>query len=932
MKNEYKQSTNLPQTTFPMRGSLAQNEPLRLKRWQEADVYAKARKARADDPTFVLHDGPPYANGPIHLGHALNKISKDFVNRFQLMQKKNIAFIPGWDCHGQPIEHKVEEQLGTKKFRSLPPEKIRELCRSCATQNIDLQKEGFKRLGVLADWDHAYLTLSHEHDAADIEIFKHIYDTGAIYRGKKPVYWCTHCQTALAEAEIEYREIEGPSIYVAFKLDTKPDELKDTQEELYLAIWTTTPWTLPANAAVSMKPDATYVALKDGARAYIVLKDLADELAATLDIELELVGGPDNPIFIPSESLKGLTYQHPIFSDIHPFIMPADFVTTETGTGLVHTAPGHGADDFYAGLEYDLAQVMPVDAAGNFYKGETYGSGGPFSGMNVWEANPKIIAWLKEQNTLLAEKRITHSYPHCWRCKHPVIFRATEQWFVSMDRTGLRQQTLNIIHNDIAWHPSSSVKRIDAMIAGRPDWCISRQRVWGVPIPSFTCKNCGSTVLNDDTLEAVIKLFEKKGSDAWYTEEPASYLKEACVCAECGSHDLTPDKDILDVWWDSGVSHTAVLKRHPDLAFPADLYLEGSDQHRGWFQASLLTSVGAWNEPPFKACVTLGFTLDGEGRKMSKSLGNVIDPNQVASTRGADIIRLWVASVDAMQDMPCNEEILDRVADSYRRFRNTFRFLLGEIEGQFDLERDGVALTELKAYDRLILARATQVHHQVTKAYQEYRFNQVFRLLYDFVVTDLSNGYLNATKDRMYCDGVTSPERRSAQTTWYYLLAMLLSDLQPILAFTTDELMEYVPQALKQGQDFAALLTWWESPLTNYQDYIAEYEALMEIRQAFTKAYEEALTEGIFEEKTPQAASAHITLTPVSKALLHDILPDIAEPLVAASAEVQEGTEMHVSVSAAQGQKCLRCWNWRELNEHQLCERCQAVLDKEAKE
>lgn len=930
MTKNYKETTNLPDTDFAMRGNLAQNEPKRLEKWEENHLYQRLRNERKDAPSFILHDGPPYANGPIHLGHALNKISKDFVNRYYLMQGRRISFIPGWDCHGQPIEHKVEEFLGTKKFRETPATEIRRLCRDFAVENIDLQKTGFRRLGVLADWDDAYLTLSHTHDATDIEIFKRIYDKGAIYRGKKPVHWCMYCQTALAEAEIEYKDIEGPSIFVAFKLDTPPASASSLDIPISLAVWTTTPWTLPANAGVSVKPDGVYVLLKNASGAFVVLQELAESLAEVANLPFEVVkDSSDRTIEIPASELVGLTYTHPLFSDIHPPIIAAEFVTTDTGSGLVHTAPGHGADDYYAGIEQGLEVVMPVNDAGVFYEGTSYGTGGPFSGLSVWEANPVICKYLKDHGTLIAQETILHSYPHCWRCKHPVIFRATSQWFVAMDATAnLREHTLECVRNNISWYPKNSIKRIEAMLENRPDWCISRQRTWGVPIPAFVCNDCGEVLMTDETLDAIIKLFEEKGSDAWFCEDPASYLGSASHCTACGSTNIEPGKDILDVWWDSGVSHTAVLMKRPDLDFPADMYLEGSDQHRGWFQASLLTSVGAWNKPPFKECVTLGFTLDGEGRKMSKSLGNVIDPNKIADTMGADIIRLWVASVDAMQDMPCNLEILQRVSEAYRRFRNTFRYLLGGLGKGFNLAEYGVSVSELEPLDSAILARATQVHEQVSTAYAEYRYNQVYRLLYDFVVSDLSNGYLNATKDRMYCDAKLDVSRRSAQTAYYYLLEMLLHDLQPILAFTTDEVFEYVPEDMKKGCHFAAELTWWNSPLQEElkKIYLQQYEVLQQIRQMYTKEYEKAIESGTIQEKTTQATEAVIT---VPKELLQKLGPlenALAEALVASHASVIVGDALLVEVKPAKGERCLRCWNWRILGPKGICKRCEEAV------
>ncbi len=927
MANEFKKTMNLPKTEFPMRASLAQREPERLRKWNENHVYEQLMKKNEGHDKFVLHDGPPYANGPIHIGHALNKISKDIINRFWSMRGYQTPYVPGWDCHGQPIEHKVETDLGSEKFNSLPAATIRRICREYAVENVDVQRNGFKRLGVLAEWDNPYLTFTHDYDAADVQIFKAIFDKGAIYRGSKPVHWCKHCHTALAEAEIEYGNEKSPAIFVRFALRDVPSGLEAFEGKTDVIIWTTTPWTLPANAGVALNPDETYVAALIDGRAEILAEALVERVAEIAGWEnVEFAMNPNGERWSATGSeLLGLTYTHPIFSDYAGKFIVADYVSMEDGTGCVHTAPGHGVDDYNAGNKFDLPVIMPVDDDGKLYKGEGIGTGGIFGGLDTDEASPKIIEWLKEQGTLVAHRDIEHSYPHCWRCKNPVIFRATSQWFVSMDKTGLRQSALDAINNDVKWYPAHASKRISSMVEGRPDWCISRQRSWGVPIPSFTCADCGETVMNDATLDAVIALFKEKGSDAWFTDEPASYLGDACECPKCHSHNLKADKDILDVWWDSGVSHTAVLDNRPDLHRPADMYLEGSDQHRGWFQSSLLTSVGAYDEAPYKAVVSQGFVLDGNNRKMSKSLGNVIDPNQVCDTQGADIIRLWVSSVDSSSDVPCDMEILSRVGDAYRRFRNTLRFLLGELEGQFDADQM-LPVSDLEMYDKLVLARMCQVHDEVTKAYESYKFTGVYRTLYDYV-TELSNGYLNATKDRMYCGGVDSHERRSAQTTWAYILSMLVHDMQPILAYTTDEAMEFMPEGLKEGQEFAALLDWFQNPMDEkmVSELLPVYDDMVEVRSAYTKAYETALEEGVVEEKTTQATRATVYAPEKVVSELQGKV-DMAEVLVCSSVDFEVADEISVKVAPAEGVRCPRCWNWRPEAEDGLCERCHEVL------
>lgn len=914
-----------------MRASLAQNEPKRLTLWNQNALYELLMKKNEGHEKFVLHDGPPYANGPIHLGHAQNKISKDIINRYKAMRGFQTPYIPGWDCHGQPIEHKVEEMLGTEKFNALPTEKIRELCRKMAVEQVDTQRQGFKRLGVLAKWDDPYLTYTPDYDATDIEIFKAIFDKGAVYRGTKPVHWCTHCHTALAEAEIEYHDVTSMAIFVRFELTSVPEGLEAYVGKTWVDIWTTTPWTLPADEAVILHPEATYVALElsDG-HVEIVAEALAQKRAEKFGYDSYTLAkdSSGNTWKKTGVELAGNTYKQPIFGEQgrEGAFIYADYVTLDDGTGVVHSAPGHGVDDYNAGVRFDIPQTMPVDDDGHFFTGEGPGTGGPFSGMEVNEANPVIVEWLRERGVLILAEDITHSYPHCWRCKNPVIFRATSQWFVSMDKINLRQEALDEL-SKVAFYPANAVKRIGSMVEGRPDWCISRQRNWGVPIPAYTCEDCGETIINDDTLDAVIKLFREKGSDAWFTDDPASYLGDACTCPQCGGHHLKANKDILDVWWDSGVSHTAVCKHRPELRFPADMYLEGSDQHRGWFMSSLMTSVGAYDMAPYKAVVSQGFTLDGQGRKMSKSLGNVIDPNKVCAERGADVLRLWVASVDTSNDVPCDDAILAQVGDAYRRFRNTIRFLLGELEGQFNSATDAVPVAKLTAYDRLVLARMCEVHDVVTEAYEGYRFNNVFRVLYDYII-ELSNGYLNATKDRMYCDAADSESRRCAQTVWAEILSMLVHDLQPILVYTTDEAMEFLPESLREGQKFAALLDWYQAPLTRleYEKLLPAYQVLSDARAAYTKAYETALEAGEITEKTTQATRAEVVLPAEAFQCVNDADVDFAEVFVCSAVTVSEGTELAVFVFLADGERCDRCWNWRNLGEDHLCHRCHEAV------
>lgn len=941
-KSKYNDTMQLPKTGFPMRGGLPKNEPKRLAAWYENHVYEQLQKKNEGHKKFVLHDGPPYANGPIHIGHAMNKISKDIIMRYHAMQGEQTPYVPGWDCHGQPIEHKVEEMLGTKKFNATPTAKIRELCNKFAVENIDLQREGFKRLGVLGDWDNPYLTLYHEHDAADIEVFKAMFDKGMIYRGRKPVHWCKHCHTALAEAEIEYSDEVSPSVFVRFELIDVPEALRPAGVPVDVVIWTTTPWTLPANAGVALLADADYIAVQAEGRLGIMAKALWEKVfhgvAGVEDACLYVPEGASEPWSVHGEELVDITYTHPIFSDVQGRIVTADYVTLEDGTGCVHTAPGHGVDDYYTGMRCNLPTIMPVDDDGHFYAGDGLGTGGPFSGMDTDEANPHIIEFLRERGTLVAEKKINHSYPHCWRCKNPVIFRATDQWFVSMDETNLRGEALDQVLNHVTWYPDHAKNRIGSMVEGRPDWCISRQRNWGVPIPSYTCADCGEKVMNDATLDAVIALFKEKGSDAWFTDAPEEYLGEACVCPKCGGHHLKADRDILDVWWDSGVSWKAVCENREELEYPADMYLEGSDQHRGWFQSSLLTSVGANGVAPYKAVVSQGFTLDGQGRKMSKSLGNVIDPNKVCDEMGADIIRLWVASVDTSTDVAIDHEILARTSDAYRRFRNTFRFLLGELEGQFEPETDGVPFSDLTALDQLMVARLTQVQAEVDAAYAGYEFNRAYRVLYDFVVTELSNVYLDALKDRLYCEKPGSLARRSAQTVLAELLSMLLRDLQPILAFTCDEVMAYAPAGCRGGETYAAMLDWYQAPISveEANEYSEVLTAALTLRGAVTKALEDARTAGTFTKSQEVRISATVPSSDFAL-LTGERGIDLAEFFIVSEVALMENEDAEddgitVTVDAARGERCDRCWNYREdtgvHGEHEhICSRCAAALE-----
>jgi len=939
--NSYKDTMNLPKTDFAMRANLPQNEPARLAKWDDEQIYWRVIEKNKDGKPFVLHDGPPYANGPIHIGHAFNKILKDFVLKSHAQRGYFTPYIPGWDCHGQPIEHMVEETLGTEQFRKTSQPEIRRLCREWAEKYVGVQRDGFKRLGVNADWEHPYLTFIPNFEAGNVEIFKTMYLDGAIYRGRKPIHWCSHCHTALAEAEIEYGDEVSPAIFVRFEMTTVPEGLEDYAGKLDVAIWTTTPWTLPADDAVILHPEADYVAVVHEGRAIIMAKALIEKILAKFGWEGDrLVEGWS----ATGVELCGNRYKQPIFGDQgeEGAFIYADYVTLDDGTGIVHCAPGHGADDYLAGNKFGIPVIMPVDDDGKFYVGESIGTGGPWSGMDANEANPHIIEWLNDRGMLIMHEDISHSYPHCWRCHEPVIFRATDQWFVSMDDTNLRDKALDAINTKVQWIPAWASNRIGSMVAERPDWCISRQLWWGVPIPVFKCAKCGETVADEATFDAVIDLFYTDGADAWFTKKPSEYLPENTCCAKCGAgvDQLVPEKDILDVWWESGVTHTSVCKHRSDegLTFPADMYLEGSDQHRGWFQSSLLTSVGAYGVAPYKSVMHCGFVVDELGRKMSKSLGNGVDPAEVMNKYGADVLRLWVASVDYSQDVSIGENILKQVSDAYRKIRNSIRFLLGSLD-DFD---DTLAITswdDLEPVDKYVMFKTKRFLSDVEAAYDTYRFNTVYRLAYDFV-NELSSVYLDITKDRLYSEAADSPRRRAAQTVLMNVLEVLVRVLTPILTFTMDEIWEHYPPKIREasGRPDNVQLAGWPSVddfvpkfPANAEDTLEEdFNAIMHVRDVVMKALEDARNAKLINK--PQEAVVTVTVPDDVLSIVEAYPKAVFEELfIVSGVEFVLGDLVTAEVSLATGEKCPRCWNYRTLggnaNYPDVCERCGDVLE-----
>jgi len=968
---DYKNTMNLPQTDFPMRAGLVDSEPKRLEKWEQMDLYHQVLEQNRGNEPYILHDGPPYANGPIHIGHAFNKILKDVIVKYKSQRGHFSPYVPGWDCHGQPIEHMVEAKLGPEKMAATDQPTLRLLCRKLAEESIDLQRRGFRRLGVFGEWNDPYLTFKPEYEAGNVSIFKKMYEAGSIYRGRKPIHWCYRCHTALAEAEIEYEDEGSPSIYVAFRFTdeaadriaallgrlgelpdsqpasqpadlpanqqaNQPADLPDNLPPLSILIWTTTPWTLPANVAVSLAPEADYVVVAAEGRALLMARALVEQVAEAAGWKnwALLKDAAGAPYSLKGSEITGLQYLHPIHSGMLGVIVTGEHVDLSTGTGAVHTAPGHGQDDYLMGEQYNLPMLMPVDNNGVFDSG-----GGPFEGQNVVAANPRIIEWLRERGSLIAHRNITHSYPHCWRCHKPVIFRATDQWFVSMEANDLRGKAICELEK-LNWYPEWAVNRLRSMVAERPDWCISRQRSWGVPIPVFKCAKCSQTVATPETFDAVIELFKREGADAWFTKRPEEYLPAGTSCAHCGSTELLPEKDILDVWWESGVSHTSVLENYSDLRRPAELYLEGSDQHRGWFQSSLLTSVGAYGIAPYRGVMSCGFTVDENGEKMSKSKGNGIDPADVIKNYGADVLRLWVGSVDNSQDVSIGSNILDRTADAYRRFRNTFRFLLSNLY-DFNAPEDFVSWDEMLVFDRWALARLQSLMRTVDEAYEGFRFHQVYHAVYNYVVSDLSSVYLDALKDRLYSDAPKSVARRSAQTALTNILEVLVRQLAPLLTFTCDEVWEYYPEGLQEADRKAAIqLAGWPTEKDYYPQVpqgegtqlLADFAVVLSVRDAVTKALEEARTAKVIGKS--QEAAAIISLAPRAAEILGRLPKGTLEEIFIVAevtlAAIDGQAEPAVEIALAAGTKCPRCWNIRELGTDpgypEVCGRCAAVL------
>ncbi len=893
---DYKDTLNLPKTPFPMKGNLPTKEKEMLKFWEEIEVYQKLTEGRNDRPTFILHDGPPYANGNIHLGTALNKILKDIIIKSKFMAGFRADYVPGWDCHGLPIEHQIEKETKEKKL-NLTKLEIRHRCRAYAERFLNLQREEFKRLGGIGDWDHPYITMDFNYQATIIAEMEKFFERGEAYRKKKPVLWCMNCLTALAEAEIEYDTKKSQSIYVKFPYTKKREGLFDNYPEkpIFMLIWTTTPWTLPANLAIAINPDFTYVAVETENEIYIALKDLVEEIA-------KKAGITDYRIIdeIKPERLKGLAFKHP-FIDRDSVVVFADYVANDTGTGAVHTAPGHGEEDYETGLEYGLDVYSPVNDRGEFLEEVEF-----FKGMNVFEANKHVIAKLAELGLLLHTEEIEHSYPHCWRCKKPVIFRATEQWFISLDKNGLRRKALSEVDR-IKWIPTWGHDRIYNMLQVRPDWCISRQRTWGIPITIFYCEKCHEPYWSKESFQNVIKAVRESGADIWFEKEAAHFLSRDARCGKCGNGTFVKEDDILDVWFDSGVSWSAVCKQRKELKYPADMYLEGSDQHRGWFHSSLLTSVGNEGTAPYESVLTHGFVVDGSGRKMSKSLGNVISPEEIINKFGAEILRLWVTYEDYRDDIKISKDIISRLVETYRRIRNTLRFLHANINGDFNPVTDRVPYEKMSSLDKWALSRLQRLIEKVRGSYDEYAFHAIYHSLHNFCTVDLSALYLDIVKDRIYVERKDALKRRAAQTVIFDTLISLLKLLAPVLSSTAEEMWSYLSGFEKEESVLLASLPVARKELIN-PEIEEEWEKIWKVREIVNKKIEEK--RAAKEIGHPLDAKVVVTAPTREFSLMKALGDELKDIFIVSQVELKEGSEVDAAVFKADGEKCERCWQY----------------------
>jgi isoleucyl-tRNA synthetase len=938
---DLKSTINLPKTGFPMKAGLPQNEPKILARWEEQRIYDRIRKVRKGAPTYVLHDGPPYTSGPIHLGTAMNKCLKDFIVKSKTMSGFDAPYVPGWDCHGLPIEIKVDKELGGKKLQMRPTD-VRAECRKYAQKFLDLQRQQFKRIGVFGRFDQPYATMTPQYESVVLSTFFSFYENGFVYKGLRAVYWCMHDETALAEAEVEYEDHTSSTVWVKYALLDDPARLDAALagKKLFTIIWTTTPWTLPASLAVAFHPDEEYVALESGGEAYIVASKLAKDAAEKCGL-----ANPRELAHFPGRKLERLNFQHP-FLDRKVLGVLADYVTMDTGTGVVHTAPSHGAEDFATGVKYGLDATSNVDEKGILRNGLP-----EYDGKRVWDANQPIIDLVKSRGALLHTEKTEHSYPHCWRCHNPVIFRATEQWFISMEtpmpggkgkQDTLRTHTLSQIKN-VKWDPAWGEERLSNMIQTRPDWCISRQRVWGVPIAVFLCEACGKPLNDHATNRKVVELFARSGADAWFTSESDTILPAATKCPHCGGTKFEKETDIFDVWLESGASYLALVADEPSYPWPSDLYLEGGDQYRGWFQSSLLCAMGTHATPPYRGVVTPGWTLDEKGQAMSKSRGNDVDPVDIASRLGGEIVRFWTASVDFREDVVGSEALMQRVGENYKKIRNTFRYILSNLY-DFDPGKDAVPFEKMEELDRYMLRQTCAFAVDVRNGYDEFAFHKIYHRVNHFCIVDLSAFYFDVLKDRLYISARKSQGRRSAQTAIWKIGEALVRLLAPIMSFTCEEIWQYLP-TIGDREESVHLSRFPEKSvffgeLHESADEIrldlqkTDWNTLRSVRDDVLKALEEARNNKLIG--TGLEAQVHVTAADPVYALLERYQAQLRYLFIVSSVGLTEGPgngtgSVHVEVKKADGQKCERCWNYstrvgEDKNYPTVCERCSAVL------
>ncbi len=922
MSVDYNTTLNLPKTDFPMRGNLPKREPATLEKWESERLYYKMIEKNQGKPSYILHDGPPYANGEIHLGTALNKTLKDFIAKYKNMSGFCAPYVPGWDTHGLPIELKAMKAIGVENG-AIPPVELRKHCHDFAMKHVNNQMKQFKRLGTLGDYDDPYLTLKPEFEARQIEVFGEMAKRGYMYKGLKPVYWCPDCNTALAEAEIEYSNDPCHSIYVKFNVTDDKGIFKGMGLDLskiYFVIWTTTTWTIPGNLAICLGPEYNYTLVKVGEEHYVMAEELVRTTMETAGITEYTTDG----IFTGAE-LEGMKTKHPLYDRFSPVIV-GDHVTLESGTGCVHTAPGYGVEDFEVCKKYDdIGIIVCVDS-----KGRQTAEAGEFEGMDTDTANKAIAKKLEELNALLAIQKIVHQYPHCWRCNSPIIYRATEQWFCSVN--GFKDKAIKAIES-VQWIPEWGEDRIKGMVRDRSDWCISRQRTWGVPIPIIYCKNCGKPIVNDDTIKAIADLFRAEGSDAWWTKDVKEFIPESVKC-DCGCGEFTKEYDIMDVWFDSGVSHSAVMEQHKGLTWPADLYLEGADQYRGWFQSSLLTSVVYKGSAPYKAVCTHGWVVDGQGKTMHKSLGNGIDPSEITDQYGADILRLWVASSDYHSDIRISKPILSQLSDAYKKIRNTARFILGNLgNGKgFNPDTDSVSDDKLTELDKWAMMRLDALIDKVNEGYNAFDFHIAFHAIHNFCVIDMSNFYLDIIKDRLYCEKEDSELRRAAQTTMYKILSAVARLAAPIISFTAEEIWGFMPHSANDDTQSVFLNQMPEKSGIEFSaEFVEKWNFIYSTREAVNKALEEARNAKTIGKSLEAGIVIHASAEDYEK--YNALAEQLAKILIVSDVTVEKSdSETSFEVVKADGDKCERCWCYSKYvgtnHEHPtLCQRCVTAVE-----